>query len=119
MFSGQLQHPEDLIRAFGRIEELEFDDAFTEHMASSERDYAKHRVSEQEIREAWFGNPAYVENVGRRRGESIIMLGRTHSGRILVVPLQPTHRWGVWRPVTAFEANAHHKERYLEEIADG
>ena len=118
MYSGQSQHAEELIGAHGRIEELEFDDAFTEHMAASERDYAKHRVSEQEVREAWLGEPAYVENVGERRQESIIMLGRTRGGRILVVPLQPTHRWGVWRPVTAFEANAHHRKRYLEEISD-
>ena len=119
MFSGHSQLAEDLIGAYGRIEELEFDDAFAEHMASSQRVYAKHRVSEQEVREAWLGNPAYVENVGERRRESIIMLGWTQGGRILVVPLQPTHRWGVWRPVTAFEANAHHRKRYLEETADG
>lgn len=119
MFSHRPQCAGDLLGAYGRVEELEFDDEFAEHMASSQRAYAKHRVSEKEVREAWLGNPAYVENVGRRRGESIIMLGRTHSGRIIVVPLQPTHRWGVWRPITAFEANAHHKERYLEEIANG
>ena len=118
MFSGKSQHAEGLISTHGRIEELEFDDAFAEHMAANERAYAKHRVSEQEIREAWLGDPAYVENVGERRRESIIMLGRTRGGRILVVPLQPTHRWGVWRPVTAFEANAHHKKRYSEEITD-
>ena len=118
MVSEGSQHAEDLIRAYGRIEELEFDDAFAEHMAAGGRDFAKHRVSEQEVREAWLGDPVYVENVGERRRESIIMLGRTRAGRIIVVPLQPTHRWGAWRPVTAFEANAHHRKRYLEEKSD-
>ena len=117
MNDAQGQPAEDLFDTYGRVEELEFDDEFAEHMAAASRDYTKHRVSQPEVREVWKGIPAYIENVGEQRSESVIMLGPTRTGRILVVPLQPTRHRGVWRPVTAYEANAHHRKRYREEIA--
>lgn len=61
------------------------------------------------------GAPQFFENVGSDRAAPVIMVGPTASGRMLVVPIQPTGRRGVWRPVTAFEANAHHKRRYAAE----
>ena len=113
MTLGRGQSLEELFEAYGRVAELDFDDAFAEHMAEEQRDYGKHRVSGQEIREVLAESPRFFENIGERRAP-IIMLGSTRAGRIVVAPLEPTHRWGVWRPVTAFEANAHHRRRYAE-----
>lgn len=42
------------------------------------------------------------------------MVGPTRAGRFLCVPIEPTGKCGVWRPVTAFTANAHHVKRYEE-----
>lgn len=75
--------------------------------------YAEHRVSVAEILEAFNGNPAYFENGGTRRAP-IIMVSPTLHGRLLCVPLEPTGTDGVWRVVTAFEANASHQQRYRE-----
>ncbi len=85
-------------------------------MASEMRQYGKHFVSPKEIRQAHAGAPKYFENEGEGRGAPIIMVGPTNSGRIVVVPIEPTHTKGVWRPITAFEANAHHRERYEENV---
>ena len=97
---------------YGRVRELEFDNAFAEHMASDWRAYEKHQVAEWEILEIHAGDPAYFENDGPHRRALAVMVGPTTVGRMLVIPLEPTSRRGVWRPVTAFEANAHHRERY-------
>jgi len=113
MAVGRGQSLDGLFEAYGRIAELDFDDAFAEHMAAEQRGYGKHRVSEQEIREVLPGTPGFFENIGERRAP-VVMLGPTRAGRLVVAPLEPTHRAGVWRPVTAFEANAHHRQRYAE-----
>ena len=113
MTIGRGQSLDELFGAYGRVEELDFDDAFAGHMAEEQRSYEKHRVSEQEIREVLAEVPGFFENIGEQRAP-IIMLGPTRAGRIIVAPLEPTHRWGTWRPVTAFEANAHHRQRYAE-----
>ena len=116
--SGSPQSIANLFDAHGAVTELDFDDAFGAHMASERRGYEKYAVSEREIREVQSGRPQFFENTGRQRAP-LIMLGPTRSDRVLVIPLEPTHRWGVWRPVTAFEANAHHKKRYREGVLDG
>ena len=107
-----------LFEAHGAVEAVECDAAFIEHMAAEGRGYAKHLVSPQEIEEALAEAPAFLENAGKRRAP-IVMVGPTRSGRMLVAPLEPTSRRGVWRAVTAFEANAHDRERYEEEMTNG
>ncbi|MCE2470241.1 MAG: hypothetical protein J4F32_07005 [Dehalococcoidia bacterium] len=102
-----------------RVEELEFDDAFFEHMTAEARRYDKHIVAQREVMEVFRGNPVYTLNSGDNRRAPLIMLGPTRSARMIVVPLEPTHRRGVWRPVTAFEANAHHRGRYQKERGNG
>ena len=104
--------------ARGVVEAVECDAAFIEHMAAEERDYAKHVVSPQEIAEVFAEAPAFLENTGKRRAP-IVMIGPTRSGRMLMTPLEPTSRRGVWRAVTAFEPNAHDRKRYEEEMANG
>ena len=56
--------------------------------------------------------PEYFENEGENRRAPIIMVGPTEVGRIVCVPIEPTHTRGLWHPVTAFEANIRDKERY-------
>ena len=85
-------------------------------MASNLRQYSKHFVSLKEIRQVHVGASKYFENEGEGRSAPIIMVGPTDSGRIIVVPIQPMHTKGTWRPITAFEANAHHRERYEEKV---
>ena len=113
-----MQHIPGLFSTHGLVEAVECDAAFMEHMASERRGYEKHAVSPQEIAEAQAGAPAFFENIGKRRAP-IVMAGPTQAGRMIAVPLEPTERKGVWRAVTAFEANAHHQERYEKEMANG
>jgi hypothetical protein len=100
-----------LFETHGKVEALECDDDLAQHL----RDrgfYPKHAVAISEILEAHAGQPRYFANAGTGRRAPVIMVGRTQAGRVIVVPIEPTSRRGVWRPVTAFEANAHHRERY-------
>ncbi len=118
---------EGLFREHGRVERLWFDDAFLQHLRQRAT-YAKHMVSVAEILEVHADAPRYFENTGRPAASSshtgpssdyssrapIIMVGRTQAGRYLCVPLMPTEELGTWCPRTAFEANRHHVERYLQ-----
>lgn len=95
----------------GPVEALYFDEALEQHL--QEYDYEKHRVTLSEIGEVLQSAPRFFENrIGRRA--PLIMVGPTKSGRLLVVPVEPTHVAGLWYPVTAFEANTHDRERYEE-----
>jgi uncharacterized protein (DUF488 family) len=112
MTGKQWQDLKELFTVHGAVEELDFDDEFADHMADVRRQFRKHAVSEREIREVHAAEPEYFENEGEGRHAPVIMLGPTKAGIIVAVPLEPTHRNGVWRPVTAFEANARDKGRY-------
>ena len=104
---------ENLFAHNGSVEELELDEELELHL--KERGITeKHIVSFVEILEVLQGNPRYFENLPGRRAP-ISMVGPTDSNRILCVPIEPTGKTGVWRPVTAFTANAHHVDRYYEE----
>ncbi len=102
--------PKRLFKQFGYVQELEFDDAFKAHLRRR-ASYEKHRVSIREINEVLLGIPAYFVNALSGRAP-LIMVGPTLRNRFLCVPIEPTERRGIWRPVTAFEANKHHIERY-------
>lgn len=114
-----MQSLEDLFSIHGLVEAIECDEAFAEHMASEGRDYGKHAVTPQEVGEAFAIAPVFSENEGDGKRAPIIMVGPAQSSRMLAVPLEPTERRGVWRAVTAFEANAHHRRRYKEETTNG
>lgn len=98
----------------GRIEELNIDEEFATHMADEGRQYGKHNVTEKEVREVHSNFPEYFINKGENKRAPIILVGSTNTGRMIVVPIEPTHIKSVWRPVTAFAANAHDIERYQE-----
>jgi uncharacterized DUF497 family protein len=104
-----------LMAEYGTVEELDIDDHFRQHLAARAT-YQKHDVTVAEILQVHQGAPRYFSNAstgasGRRRAP-VIMVGRTDDGRLLVVPVEPTGRSGVWRPITAFEGNRHHRMAY-------
>jgi hypothetical protein len=94
----------------GRVEELDFDDDVLDHLAQRGF-YPKHRVAVVEILQVHEGVPRYFANVGTGRAP-IVIVEPTAAGRFLCVPIEPTGLRGTWRPVTAFEANAHHRTKY-------
>ena len=97
----------------GPIEGLDLDEALELHL--QERGITeKHIVSFDEILEVFNGAPRFFENSPGRRA-SLVMVGPTGEGRMLCVPIEPTVQRGIWRPLTAYTANAHHVERYARE----
>jgi len=94
--------------------ELELDDEFHEHLAVRAI-YAKHDVLMIEVLQIHANLPKYYLNLGTGRRAPLIMVGPTDACRFLCVPIEPTRRHGVWRPITAFEANTHHVERYRKD----
>ena len=73
-----------------------------------------HDVSFSEILGVFRIGPKYFENLRGRRAP-VVMVGPSIGNRMLCVPIEPTGKAGVWRPVTAYPANAHHVERYNTE----
>lgn len=108
---------QDIVGIFsehGRIDELELDDRFQEHLRERAT-YDKHRVSLTEVLQVHANQPKYFLNGSPQPGRApVVMVGPTFEGRILSVPVEPAERFGVWRPKTAFEANVHHIARYKE-----
>jgi hypothetical protein len=102
--------------SLSRVEQLEITPEFLAHMARRAF-YREHRVSLSELMEVHAGNPRYFRNATGLRAP-FVMVGRTAAGRILCVPIEPTASLGLWRPVTAFEANTHHVTRYLQAIEE-
>ncbi|MCY4623391.1 MAG: hypothetical protein OXC99_00045 [Chloroflexi bacterium] len=101
-----------IIEAFGRIDAVEVDAAFAEHMASRRRRYDKHFVTLAELQEVFNGLPRFYFNRGEQRRAPVVMVGETRAGRIIVVPIVKGAPEGTWNPISAFEGNAHHRERY-------
>ena len=85
------------------VHELVFD-------AVNEAKFADHRVNVIELLDVLDLEPRFFVNRRARRA-SHVMVGPTRSGRILIVPIEDWGR-GVWRPVTAFDANVWQVRRY-------
>lgn len=91
-----------------RIDDLEFDDW-------NDAEMVRHRVRFWEVRQVFFdGEPVFVRNK-RPHSAPLIMIGPTHGGRFLTVPVAPTARPGVWRPATAWESNAEERAKYYRQ----
>ena len=105
---------ERLFSQYGPLRELELDDDLKQHL--EERGITrKHIVSFAEILEVFAGTPRILENQpapGRRA--PLVMVGPTVAGRFLTVPIEPTGKWGIWRPMTAFESNTGDITRHRE-----
>ena len=94
----------------GSVQDLDLDYELEAHLR--ERGISgKHIVSFAEILEVFDGVPEYFKNSPGRRAP-LVMVGPTLDGRFLCVPIEPTEKFGVWHPVTAYTANTHHIERY-------
>jgi uncharacterized DUF497 family protein len=85
------------------VSELVFD-------AVNEAKLADHGIDIVEVLEALDREPRFFANRAERRA-SHVMVGPTTAGRLLVVPIEDWGR-GIWRPVTAFDANAWQARRY-------
>ena len=103
-----------LFEEFGRVEELDIDEEFISHMADESKQYQKHMISLKEIRQVHGWYPEYFINSGEGKRAPVILVGPTDAGRMIVVPIEPTRIKGIWHPVTAFDANNHHIDRYQE-----
>jgi hypothetical protein len=89
------------------VRELVFD-------AVNEAKFADHLVSITDVLDVLDLEPRFFVNRRARRA-SHVMVGPTQSGRVLIVPLEDWGR-GVWRPVTAFDANAWQVRRYRSSL---
>jgi hypothetical protein len=100
-----------LFESNGEVDELELVEELEEHLVERAV-YGKHRVSLGEVLEVRSVAPKYFANAGSGHRAPVVMVGPTRKGRMLCVPIEPSGRRGLWRPVTAFEANTHHRDRY-------
>lgn len=89
------------------VRELVFD-------AVNEAKIADHGATIIDVLDVLDMEPRFFVNRRARRA-SHVMVGPTQSGRVLVVPIEDWGR-GVWRPVTAFEANGWQARRYRSSI---
>ncbi len=89
------------------VRELVFD-------AVNEAKIADHGVTIIDVLDVLDMEPRFFVNRRARRA-SHVMVGPTHAGRVLVVPIEDWGR-GVWRPVTAFEANGWQARRYRSSL---
>lgn len=105
---------EDTFSRYGGVEELELDDTLWEHL-QERGTYAKHEVLLGEIVQVFTGSPRFFLNSSPSGRAPLIMVGPTDGGHVLCIPIEPTGRHGIWRPVPAFEANTHHRRRYRGE----
>jgi hypothetical protein len=89
------------------VQELVFD-------AINEAKFADHRVTIIDVLDVLDLEPRFFVNRRARRA-SHVMVGPTHSGRVPVAPIEEWGR-GIWRPVTAFEANEWQVRRYRSSL---
>jgi uncharacterized DUF497 family protein len=86
------------------VAELELDD-------ENEGEMASHGVSVIELLQLLDDRIEVFRNKKGRTARHL-MMGVTHGGRVLTVPIVPTAVEGRWRPVTAWEATPPEKARY-------
>jgi uncharacterized DUF497 family protein len=79
------------------VHALSWDDENEAHMA-------KHGVTPREVNQM-VENPHLLVRNRKHKRARLLMIGRTHGGRALCVPLAKTPEDHVWRPVTAFAAS--------------
>lgn len=59
-------------------------------------------VTDVEVEQVLSERHVLVPN--RRHENRTLMVGKTHGGRVIIVSLEPTAREGIWRPITARDA---------------
>jgi len=86
------------------IQDLEIDDV-------NEAKAAAHGVSAAEVLQLLDGDFRLFRNKRGRTGTHVL-IGRTHGGRFLTVPVVPTSVEGVWRVITAWPSSDAEKAKY-------
>ena len=78
---------------------------------SDEAHLGRHGVTADEFEEAFWSEPEWRAVGGR--SERLIGFGRTSSGRILMMVIEPwENSEGLWSPVTGRAATAREKKRF-------
>jgi len=96
------------------IHALAWDEANEGHLA-------EHGVSVREVAQM-LSNPHVIVRNRRKRSTRHLLIGSTHGGRILTVPLAQTADQSTWRPVTAFPATKAQRQvlaRALSPVDEG
>ena len=86
------------------IIELEFDDG-------NEPKFAAHGISTHEVMQVLEDNFCLFRNKRQASG-SYLLVGRTHGGRLITIPIVETIVPGRWRPITAWESSRAERTRY-------
>ena len=76
----------------------------------NEAKFAQHRITPGEVQQVFDRQPRFYRNRPGRRA-SIVMVGPTARGQVLVVPLEEVGG-AIWRPVTAFSPTPQQAARY-------
>ena len=77
-----------------RIDGFQYDD-------ENEDKFADHGLSVRQVDQVLDDEYYVARNRKGRRGWYLV-IGKDHGGRCIAVPIEPTHRQGWWRPVTAW-----------------
>ena len=88
---------------------------------TNERHLAKHAVTVWEIAQM-LSNPHVIVQNRKKRSTRHLLIGSTHGGRVLTVPLAQTADPATWRPVTAFPATKAQQQvltRALSSVDEG
>lgn len=84
-----------------RIEAFLIDD-------ENEEKFAAHGLSVHHVRQVPDNVYVILRNRKRRRGLYLVV-GRDNGGRCLAVPVEPTRKAGLWRPITAWPCKTHER----------
>ena len=87
-----------------RVYDLEFDDDNIEELA-------RHGVSLEEAFQVLDDRPRFFQNK-RPHAAAVIMIGSTHGGRLLTMPLAETPIAGLWRPASGWDSSPGERARY-------
>ena len=66
-------------------------------------------VSDEEVEQLLSERHALVPN--RNHPNRKLLVGHTHGGRTLVVSIEPTRYDGIWRPITARDAEPEERQQ--------
>lgn len=69
---------------------------------------ARHKVTPEEAEQVCHGDPVELQSYKQR----IILIGPTHTGRMVAVVLDPEPQRGVYYPVTARPASRKERQYY-------
>lgn len=92
--------------------------AFWEWWEGDEDELYQHRISPDEVYEAWGNNPKFARNKRRRAGDWK-MMGRSNGGRRLTIVLRYYADRRSVRPITGWESTDGEITRYFEKDEKG